>query len=55
LLGGTYDLTHLIAYFVGPLAGAVLGVVVYDLITRARVVGAAELGGVAESAVENRS
>lgn len=52
LLGGTYDLTHLIVYFVGPLAGAVLGVVAYDFITRARVSGAPELGGVAESAVE---
>lgn len=52
LLGGTYDLTHLIAYFVGPLAGAVLGVVVYDVMSRARVTGSAELGGVSESAVE---
>jgi glycerol uptake facilitator protein len=53
LLGGTYDLTHLIAYFVGPLAGAVLGVVVYDVMSRARVTGSAELGGVSESAVEH--
>jgi glycerol uptake facilitator protein len=55
LLGGTYDLSHLIVYFAGPLAGAVLGVVVYDFITRARVTGSAELGGVAESAVEQPS
>jgi glycerol uptake facilitator protein len=53
LLGGTYDFTHIIAYFVGPLVGAVLGVLVYDFMQRARVTGRAELGGIAESAVEH--
>jgi glycerol uptake facilitator len=53
LLGGTYDLSHVIVYFVGPLAGAVLGVFVYDLMSRGRVTGSAELGGVSESAVEH--
>ena len=36
LLGGKYDLSHLLVYFVGPLLGAVLGVVTYDFMTRAR-------------------
>lgn len=53
ILGGKYDLSHLVVYFVGPLVGAVLGVVVYDLMTRGRAVaGSPELGGVSESAVE---
>ena len=55
ILGGTYDFTHIIAYFVGPLLGAVLGVLTYDLITRGRaIVGTPELGGVEKSAVEGR-
>jgi glycerol uptake facilitator protein len=54
LLGGKYDLTHLIVYFVGPLLGGVLGVLTYDFISRGRVIaGSPELGGVAESAVEH--
>ncbi len=54
LLGGTYDLSHLIVYFVGPLLGGVLGVFTYDFIQRARVVaGAPGLGGTEKSAVEN--
>lgn len=41
------DLSHLVVYFVGPLVGAVLGVVVYDLMKRGRAVaGSPELGGV---------
>lgn len=36
LLGGKYDVSHLIVYFIGPLVGAVLGVLVYDFITRSR-------------------
>ncbi len=55
LLGGTYDLTHLIAYFVGPLLGAVLGVLTYDFLQRSRVVaGTPEFGGIEKSAVEGR-
>src|SRR5579884_1123817 len=53
LFGGTYNMAHLLVYFVGPLLGAVLGVLGYDFMTRARVVGKPELGGVAESAVEH--
>ncbi|HET9919486.1 MAG TPA: MIP/aquaporin family protein [Ktedonobacteraceae bacterium] len=37
VLGGKYDATHLIVYFVGPLVGAILGVFVYDFLSRARV------------------
>ncbi|SRR5258708_7734827 len=36
LFGGTYNLAHLVVYFVGPIVGAVLGVLAYDFITRAR-------------------
>jgi glycerol uptake facilitator protein len=36
LLGGKYDLSHLIVYFVGPLLGGTLGVFTYDFMTRAR-------------------
>jgi glycerol uptake facilitator protein len=54
LFGGTYNLAHLIVYFVGPIVGAILGVLVYDFMTRAHVAGSAELGGVSESAVESR-
>jgi glycerol uptake facilitator protein len=32
--GGTYEMLHLIVYFIGPAFGAVLGVWVYDFITR---------------------
>jgi len=53
LLGGKYDLSHLIVYLVGPLLGGTLGVLTYDFLQRARVEGKRELGGVAESAVEN--
>jgi glycerol uptake facilitator protein len=56
LLGGSYDLTHLIVYFVGPLLGGVLGVFVYDFMAHGRAIaGAPELGGVAESAVERQA
>ena len=56
LLGGTYDLSHLIVYFVGPLLGGVLGVLTYDFISRGRAIaGRPELGGVSESAVEHHS
>ena len=54
ILGGTYDFTHIIAYFVGPLLGGTLGVLTYDFIQRARAVGSPELGGIQESAVEGR-
>jgi hypothetical protein len=53
LFGGTYNLTHLVAYFAGPIIGGILGVVVYDFMTRPRAIGSAELGGVSETAVEN--
>jgi glycerol uptake facilitator protein len=36
LLGGTYNMAHLLVYFVGPIIGAILGVVGYDFLTRAR-------------------
>src|SRR6266700_2144507 len=53
LLGGTYDLSHLIVYFVGPLLGGVLGVFTYDFLQRARVTASTpELGGIEKSAVE---
>lgn len=52
LFGGTYNLAHLIVYFVGPIIGAVLGVVAYDFMTRVRVMGSSELGGVEKTAVE---
>src|SRR5229473_2565906 len=53
MLGGTYDLSHLIVYFVGPLLGGVLGTLTYDFISRGRAIaGSPELGGVSESAVE---
>ncbi len=35
LLGGTYDLSHVLVYFVGPLLGGVLGVLTYDFLQRA--------------------
>ena len=34
VFGGVYDLAHLIVYFVGPGLGAILGVVIYDFITK---------------------
>src|SRR3989441_1287725 len=53
ILRGTYDLSHLIAYFVGPLLGGVLGVFTYDFLQRARVTASTpELGGIEKSAVE---
>jgi len=54
LLGGTYDLSHLIVYLVGPLLGGTLGVLTYDFIQRARTTGSAAIGGISESAVEQR-
>jgi glycerol uptake facilitator protein len=53
LFGGTYNLAHLVVYVVGPVIGGILGVLVYDFMTRAHAVGSAELGGVSETAVEN--
>ena len=53
LFGGTYNLAHLVVYFVGPIIGGILGVVIYDFMTRPRAIGSAELGGVSETAVEN--
>lgn len=54
LLGGTYDFSHVIVYFIGPLLGGVLGVFTYDFVSRGRAIpGAAELGGVSETAVEH--
>jgi len=44
----------LIVYFVGPIVGAVLGVVGYDFMTRARQVGSVELGGIEKAAVEGK-
>jgi len=32
--GGAYNMAHLAVYFIGPALGAVLGVWVYDFITR---------------------
>jgi glycerol uptake facilitator protein len=32
--GGTYEIPHLLVYFIGPALGAILGVWVYDFITR---------------------
>ena len=52
LLGGTYDLSHMIVYLVGPLLGGTLGVLTYDFLQRARTTGSAAIGGVSESAVE---
>jgi glycerol uptake facilitator protein len=54
LFGGTYNLAHLVVYFVGPIIGAALGVLGYDFITRARTTGAPELGGVEKAAVESK-
>ncbi len=54
ILGGTYDFTHVIAYFVGPLLGGTLGVLTYDFLRRARVTGTPELGGIEKTAVEGR-
>jgi glycerol uptake facilitator-like aquaporin len=41
--GGTYNMAHLIVYFIGPALGAVLGVWVYDFITREEPVKASVL------------
>lgn len=54
VFGGTYNLTHLVVYFVGPIVGAVLGVLGYDFLTRSRVVGTPELGGIEKTAVEGQ-
>jgi glycerol uptake facilitator protein len=54
--GGTYNLLHLVVYFVGPIVGGILGVLGYDLLTRARVAAASpELGGIEKSAVERET
>src|SRR5712692_4487936 len=55
LFGGMYNLAHLVVYFVGPVVGGILGVLVYDYMTRGRAVGSAELGGVSEAAVEHHN
>jgi glycerol uptake facilitator protein len=53
VLGGTYNLSHLVVYFIGPLLGSVLGVFAYDFLKRARVTASTpELGGIEQSAVE---
>jgi hypothetical protein len=49
------DRTPMIVYFVGPIVGGILGVLVYGFIARARVGGAPELGGIEKSAVEGES
>lgn len=54
LFGGTYNMAHLVVYFVGPALGAVLGVLGYDLMTRARTAGSVELGGIEKTAVEGK-
>jgi glycerol uptake facilitator protein len=43
VFGGKYDLAHLIVYFVGPIIGGILGVLVYDFMTRARTVTSVEI------------
>jgi glycerol uptake facilitator protein len=54
LLGGTYDLSHLIVYFVGPLLGGALGTLTYDFLSRGRAQAAAsEFSGVSETAVNS--
>ncbi len=55
LLGGTYPMAHLIVYFVGPIIGAILGVVVYDFITRARTARSSETSVVTEAQMEQVS
>ncbi len=52
--GGTYNLAHLVVYLVGPIVGAILGVRIYDFMTRPRVAGSAELDGIEETAVETK-
>ena len=34
MFGGTYDMSHLVVYFIGPAIGAILGILVYDFMTR---------------------
>lgn len=53
LLGGKYDLSHVIVYLVGPFLGGTLGVLTYDFLQRARTTGSQAIGGVSESAVES--
>jgi glycerol uptake facilitator-like aquaporin len=43
VVGGKYDLAHLIVYFVGPIVGGILGVLVYDFMVRARTVPRVEI------------
>src|SRR5260370_21115777 len=45
ILGGKYDLSHLIVYFVGPLLIGVLGTLTYDFMTRARAATARKTAG----------
>lgn len=55
VFGGSYNLAHLVVYFVGPIVGGVLGVVVYDFMTRHRAVAtSAEFGGIEKTAVEGK-
>jgi len=49
------DRMPMIVYFVGPIVGGILGVLLYDFIARARVGSAPELGGIEKSAVEGES
>jgi len=44
--------TPMRVYFVGPIVGGMLGVLVYDFIARARVGSAPERGSIEQSAVE---
>ncbi len=49
------DRTPMIVYFVGPIVGGILGVLLYDFIARAPVRSAPELSGIEKSAVEGES
>jgi glycerol uptake facilitator protein len=51
LFGGTYDLTHLTVYFIGPIVGAFLGVVSYDYLTKIHKVLPARLDNLEKVAV----
>lgn len=41
LFGGSYNFAHLIPYFVGPILGGILGVIVYDFMARIKAEQAA--------------
>ena len=49
------DRTPMRVYFVGPIVGGILGVLLYDFIARAPVRSAPELSGIEKSAVEGES